>query len=575
MSLASIALAAACLEAMEQKGVVHDIKSKRLNDFRTENESKWLKSKADIPIARVTSPSAENGWVTCHTSHTNQSLGPIAKHNVKSVQQELVLSPNTASPYTTMVSSVPQILPNSSSGFVRHVSMGSDDGSEVPRQTSNVAKPSCPIVSPGSVFSEVSDEETKVSPPTSRSTSISAPVADGIAVNDNDVLCGRGGETNHHPGNVRYRALVKEMQHQYLLAKRRDKPQIARKIVDVVRSRNGRFLKRCPTRGEWREIGQNKAREKTSQALREGAPEIREIYGSGAVCNGNGSSVATKKDQTPTFPVPQNSGPMHIATSHTGAFRAAQIRLGNNDGPLRNVEMRAASTVLSSSLSYPSSPSAQQGASSLVGLSSINDKSQLNNGFHQQKVVQQHQQQQYLVARSSSARSVTSSSSSSEDEEQQRKNEFNVSSSAQSDYAAARVVLQMYRGGNDTTKQCPQVPDMKSKKRKKNHEVHPRERRNSLPSQLRNSLPSQVEEPQVQNGQEKLSFFPNLCRRASDPGNPQKFTAGDMPIRDINTLLAPRGPRTKFFKARFNALTTSTSNAGAEFAEHAACETRN
>ena len=56
------------------------------------------------------------------------------------------------------------------------------------------------------------------------------------------------------------------MQVQYLRAKRRDKPLIAREIVDIVRSGNppGRFLKRN-AQGHWEEISVNKAREKTSQ----------------------------------------------------------------------------------------------------------------------------------------------------------------------------------------------------------------------------------------------------------------------------------------------------------------------
>mmetsp|Transcript_27557 Transcript_27557/g.64606 ORF Transcript_27557/g.64606 Transcript_27557/m.64606 type:complete len:672 (+) Transcript_27557:462-2477(+) len=102
-----------------------------------------------------------------------------------------------------------------------------------------------------------------------------------IVVQPNDVLCGRGGETNHHPGNVRYRSLVKAYQKLYLLAKRRDKPKIAQCIVVSVRGVNGRFLKRMKDSKlggslVWVDVGNVKAREKTSQALREGAPDLRE-----------------------------------------------------------------------------------------------------------------------------------------------------------------------------------------------------------------------------------------------------------------------------------------------------------
>lgn len=89
-------------------------------------------------------------------------------------------------------------------------------------------------------------------------------------------VTGRGGETNNHVGNIRYRDLVKKYQPQYLKAKRRVKPQIARQIVDTIRRRNGRFLKKAAGENTWRDVGNTKAREKTSQALREGAPELRD-----------------------------------------------------------------------------------------------------------------------------------------------------------------------------------------------------------------------------------------------------------------------------------------------------------
>jgi hypothetical protein len=93
-------------------------------------------------------------------------------------------------------------------------------------------------------------------------------------VEPTDVLCGRGGETNHHPGNIQYRLLVKAFQPLYVSAKRREKPLIAQCIVYSVRQVGGRFLKRLNEK-EWQDVGNTKAREKTSQALREGAPELR------------------------------------------------------------------------------------------------------------------------------------------------------------------------------------------------------------------------------------------------------------------------------------------------------------
>ena len=94
----------------------------------------------------------------------------------------------------------------------------------------------------------------------------------------NDVLCGRGGLTNNHPGNVFFRTLVRNRQETYLFASKRDKALVAHGIVDVVRSLKppGRFLKK-DKKNFWIEIGNKKAREKTSQALREKAPELMEM----------------------------------------------------------------------------------------------------------------------------------------------------------------------------------------------------------------------------------------------------------------------------------------------------------
>jgi hypothetical protein len=89
-------------------------------------------------------------------------------------------------------------------------------------------------------------------------------------VNSYDVLCGRGGGTNSQVGNRRFRKLVQDFQPIYLLARRKDKPLLARTIVLIIRKRGGRFLKKDEETGELYEVGDAKAEAKTSQALREG-----------------------------------------------------------------------------------------------------------------------------------------------------------------------------------------------------------------------------------------------------------------------------------------------------------------
>jgi hypothetical protein len=98
--------------------------------------------------------------------------------------------------------------------------------------------------------------------------------------NVNDVLCGRGGNVNSHRGNEQFRALVEKRKRVYLTARfKREKRLIASSIVTEIRGMNpsGRFLTRKGNRdsGHWYDIGDEKARDKTSQALRENAPSIR------------------------------------------------------------------------------------------------------------------------------------------------------------------------------------------------------------------------------------------------------------------------------------------------------------
>mmetsp|Transcript_22126 Transcript_22126/g.44885 ORF Transcript_22126/g.44885 Transcript_22126/m.44885 type:complete len:974 (+) Transcript_22126:438-3359(+) len=102
------------------------------------------------------------------------------------------------------------------------------------------------------------------------------------APNPNDVLCGRGGNINSHKGNEQFRKLVEKRKRVYLTARfKREKRLIASSIVSEIRVMDppGRFLARKGSMkdnsGFWYDIGDEKARDKTSQALRENAPSIR------------------------------------------------------------------------------------------------------------------------------------------------------------------------------------------------------------------------------------------------------------------------------------------------------------
>jgi hypothetical protein len=87
----------------------------------------------------------------------------------------------------------------------------------------------------------------------------------------NDVLCGRGGGTNNHIGNRRFRMLVNEHKPRYFAAGKLDKPKVAREVMIMWRKQDppGRFLIKDSSSKLWSDVGDQKAREKASQCLRE------------------------------------------------------------------------------------------------------------------------------------------------------------------------------------------------------------------------------------------------------------------------------------------------------------------
>lgn len=84
-------------------------------------------------------------------------------------------------------------------------------------------------------------------------------------------LTGRGGRTNHHPGNVRLREIVNKYRFSYNQAKKVDKPQVSRMIVSALRRANppSRFLRYNEETKLWEDVGDKRAAEKVSQTLRE------------------------------------------------------------------------------------------------------------------------------------------------------------------------------------------------------------------------------------------------------------------------------------------------------------------
>jgi len=87
---------------------------------------------------------------------------------------------------------------------------------------------------------------------------------------DGDVLFGRGGYINNHPGNIQFREKALELRPWYEqpTTSKDEKYMISDLLVESVKSKGHRFLERGED-GQWHEVIGNGARKKASQALRE------------------------------------------------------------------------------------------------------------------------------------------------------------------------------------------------------------------------------------------------------------------------------------------------------------------
>jgi len=97
-----------------------------------------------------------------------------------------------------------------------------------------------------------------------------------FSVSCKDVVLGRGSGTQNHCGNVTYRKLVYLNKELYATSSKFDKLKISKAIVAAVREFRGNFVRSDDKRGGlYYEIGDKRAWDKTSQALREGQGDIR------------------------------------------------------------------------------------------------------------------------------------------------------------------------------------------------------------------------------------------------------------------------------------------------------------
>jgi hypothetical protein len=90
-------------------------------------------------------------------------------------------------------------------------------------------------------------------------------------LSEEDVLFGRGRTHLDHLGNRRMQLLVDIHQDSYDQAGRDDKTEMTRRIVKIIQSKGGRFLKLAEkSQDGWVEVPDEKARGKVSHAMRDG-----------------------------------------------------------------------------------------------------------------------------------------------------------------------------------------------------------------------------------------------------------------------------------------------------------------
>ncbi len=124
--------------------------------------------------------------------------------------------------------------------------------------------------------------------------------------------------------STQYRSLIKSSQPIYLISSKSEKTAISRSIVATIRKANGRFLERSKDLLSYYDIGDAKATEKTSQALREGQPKLRKrMIDNGILTNDSIHSYSTEHLLMPTAAINQvNPNPVFVGDdSYTSVNR--------------------------------------------------------------------------------------------------------------------------------------------------------------------------------------------------------------------------------------------------------------
>ncbi len=160
-----------------------------------------------------------------------------------------------------------------------------------------------------------------------------------------DVLSGRGNSYNNHPGNEYFRSLIKLHKVSYVTAPKSKKPDFSKMIYEIICSQDppGRFLKQDKKTNLWYEISYRKAVDKTRQALREGAPDIKQKISFSSVLH-SAATVDGRRTTKPDLPIIcatndtqmmiQNSSTSDLATQMAEKIQQLQRQLLQNQQEL-------------------------------------------------------------------------------------------------------------------------------------------------------------------------------------------------------------------------------------------------
>eukprot|EP00538_Stauroneis_constricta_P013221 CAMPEP_0119551236 /NCGR_PEP_ID=MMETSP1352-20130426/4542_1 /TAXON_ID=265584 /ORGANISM="Stauroneis constricta, Strain CCMP1120" /LENGTH=608 /DNA_ID=CAMNT_0007597257 /DNA_START=131 /DNA_END=1957 /DNA_ORIENTATION=+ len=127
------------------------------------------------------------------------------------------------------------------------------------------------------------------------------PIAE--VLRDWDVLCGRGGESNNFVGNRRYRSLVNDRKEAYRnipVQQRKVKTEFVKAIVQQVHMNGGRFVDLYEPKGWYYVVTNERARKKTSQALRE-TKELKWIRKDGGGPPKPGTPIPPRRDRSKSY----------------------------------------------------------------------------------------------------------------------------------------------------------------------------------------------------------------------------------------------------------------------------------